>query len=114
MKYIFLLCLISSQCFAGIYITVSGANVKRAKMALGHLHPLPDAVGTDAGLAKNVRDQIKSDLEFANLFDFINDSSFSQYDASKDLYAINYENWTPLGASFLLKLGYKVNQGKLV
>ena len=54
---------------ASIYITVTGANVKRAKIAVGEVHPLPVATTTDPGLSKKIRDQVQQDLEFENLFD---------------------------------------------
>jgi TolB protein len=98
---------------AALNITVSGANVKKAKLALGRVHPLPNSVSADAALLKSLSEQVRSDLEFTNLFDFIPDSAFTDLDQSKDLYTMHYDDWTPKGASFVLKLAQKVEAGKL-
>lgn len=104
---------LSFQAFGTIYLTVSGANVKRAKIGIGRVHPLPDAGLGDPALANNIAVQLRSDLEFANVFEFLNESAFINFDQPKDLYNMKYEDWSPLGAAFALKLGYKVVSGKL-
>lgn len=99
---------------AEVYIQVTGANVKRAKLALGEVHPLPDVGQADADLAAKVHEQVKSDLEFANLFEFVSPPLFAQFDQAKDVRAMRYEDWTTLQTSFVLKMGYKMAAGKLV
>ena len=98
---------------SAVYITISGANIKRAKFALGQVHPLPDSTEGNPALAKKIRDELRSDLEFSQLFDFIPDEGFSDSDKPKDLYNIRYDALGGTGASFLLKLGYRLQGGRL-
>lgn len=112
---VFLLALLSFSIAANatVYITVSGANVKRAKIAIGKLHPLPDNVVPDPALANNVQVELKKDLEFSNIFEFQNESSFVNLDHAKDVYNMKYEDWTPIGVAFVVKMGYRLQGGKL-
>lgn len=95
-------------------MTVTGANVKRAKIAVGRVQPFPDSPQQDAALANNIQVELRKDLEFTNLFEFLNESTFISQDSMKDVYGIKYEDWTPLGASFALRMGYRLQNGKLV
>jgi TolB protein len=97
----------------GMYITVTGANVRKAKLALGKVHSIPATTPAPDDLVTKIQDEIRSDLEFTNLFDFIPDTAFADLDQNKDLYVLHYEDWTPKGASFVLKLGAKIESGKL-
>lgn len=99
---------------AGTYITITGASVKKAKLAIGQVHGLPDAAGLDRELARKVRAQVESDLEFTNLFDFLPEATFASYDTAKDLYGVKYEEMATVGTSFFLKMGYKLEGAKLV
>lgn len=112
-RSILLLLTFSFVARATIYITVSGANVKRAKIAVGKLHPLPENLVPDPVLASQVQAELKKDLEFANIFEFQSPSSFVNYDQPKDIYHMKYEDWTPIGVAFVLKMGYKLQAGKL-
>lgn len=113
--WFFLLAVVSFSATAEVYITVTGANVKRAKIAVGQVHPLPDSTGKfDPAFAKKLREQMISDLDFMNLFEFAPAASFAAYDQSKDLYEIRYEQWAPMQASFLLKMAYKLQGTKVV
>ena len=110
MRFWLLFFLVGSLARAEVYITVTGANVKRAKLALGSLRPQQgpgDGVVT-AKLAKQLRD----DLELMNLFDFIEPSLFANLDTS-DLSKIRYPDWTPFQASFVLRVGYRMGSGKI-
>lgn len=100
--------------FGGIYITVSGANVAKPKIALGKIHSLPGYNGNDAKLIRDVAEELRSDLEFANIFEFLQDSLFVNLDQAKDLYNMRYEDWSERGVSFVLKLAYKMEGEKLV
>ena len=113
LKCFWLVMLFCFAAHADVYIKITGANVKRAKLALGQLHPLPGATATNPNLAKQIRAQIISDLEFTNLFDFLVESTFASLDTSADLYNVRYDEMAELGASFLLKIGYKLEAGKL-
>lgn len=104
----------SLTCWGTIYLTVSGANVKRAKIALGQVHPMGEAVASEAQLARNIREQLKSDLLFSNLFDFINEADFAKFDPPSDYNKILYESFSQVGAAFALKLAYQVNGTRLV
>lgn len=114
MKWIFLIGLISSLASAEIYITVSGANIKKATLALGKVHPLPESGPQNPALATKLAELLRSDLEFTNLFEFINESLYSHLDPVTDLTDIKYEEWGLAGASFALKLAYKVQNPTLV
>src|SRR4051812_45277383 len=70
---------------AGAYLTINGAGVKRAKIAVGQVHPLPDALNFDPALAKKVREQLQNDLEFENIFEFLSEGAFAAHDSAKDL-----------------------------
>ena len=54
---------------ANTYLTVTGAGVKRAKLAIGQVHPPPDNTTPDPALARKIREQVVSDLEFENIFE---------------------------------------------
>lgn len=97
-----------------IYITVTGANVKKAKLALGRLHPLPNSPQGNPSVPRDLSAQLRWDLEFTNLFDFIPESLFAELDRPEDRYATQYAEWSQKGASFVLKAGYKVESGKLI
>jgi len=112
-RLLFVLLLGSVGAKAAIYITVTGADVKKAKLAIGQVHPLPDFQYPDPKLAHEIHTQVRSDLEFTNLFEFVSDASFYHLDHPKKVYSVSFDEWTPTGAAFLLKLGYKVQAGKL-
>lgn len=98
---------------AVVYLTVTGANVKRAKIAVGKVHPLPNGVSADPQLVKNIAEQVKADLEFMNLFEFMPDSAMGDLDKPLDFYKINYEQFLTKSVSFVLKLAQKLEGGKL-
>ncbi len=97
---------------AEVYITVTGANVKRAKLALGTLRSLAGPV--DAALAGKIAKLVREDLELMNLFDFIEPALFANIEAGGDIYKLRYPEWTPLQSSFVLRLGYRSLGGKVV
>lgn len=101
-----------SDALAKIYITITDARVQKGKLALGRVHPLPGST-PDPALAAKLADQIREDLEFVNLFDFVDSSTFANLDTADLLYKADYESWGLTGATFLLKLGYKVEGPKL-
>lgn len=111
---VILVLVISGVLYGEAYITVTGAGVKRAKLAMGKLHVLPDAALQDRQLAGKVYRQIQEDLDFANIFEFIPQPLFAAQDVSSELYQMKYSDWAQLQAAFVLKMGYKVEQGKLV
>ena len=97
---------------AEIYIEVLGANVKKAKLAVGKVHAMPGGAA-DADLAKKVEAQLESDLQLVNLFELIPQNLYANHDQAKDVRTIRFEDWTNLGTSFVLKMGYTVTAGKL-
>jgi len=99
--------------FGTIYITVTGANVKRAKIAVGRIHLLPKGTA-DTALSKKLREELRADLEFTNLFDFIEDSQVARLDSADELYNARYDEFSAIGASFLLNLGYRMDRNILV
>lgn len=96
---------------AEVYITVTGANVKRAKLALGTLRSL--AGPGDGALAAKISKQVREDLELMNLFDFIEPNLFANIEAGGDIYKLRYAEWGPLQSSFVLRLGYRATGGKV-
>jgi hypothetical protein len=52
MRFLFFLIIFSLPCWGTIYLTVSGANVKRAKIAMGQVHPMGEAASADSQLAQ--------------------------------------------------------------
>ena len=113
MKWVLFLVLFSLPSWGTIYLTVSGANVKRAKIAMGQVHPAAEGGATDPQTARNVREQLKSDLLFSNLFDFISEADFAKSDLPQDYNKISYEEFSSAGAAFALKLAYSISNGKL-
>ena len=113
-QFLILAGLIPLVASANTYLTVTGAGVKRAKLAIGQVHPLPDNPTPDASLARKIRDQVVSDLEFENIFELQSESTFAAHDQAKDLYNVNYDTWSGMQVAFLLKMGYKFSAGKLI
>jgi TolB protein len=105
-----LLLLLATFAQAEVYITVTGANVKRAKLALGTLKSLSGP--GDAGAAQKISAQLRDDLEFMNLFDFIEPQLFANLDVGNDIYKLRYPEWVPLQASFVLRVGYRQSGGR--
>src|SRR5207237_1276174 len=58
-------------------------------------------------------EQLKSDLTLLNLFDFAPETSFRELDLQKDFYQMNFDEWGKKDVSFVLKIGQKVEGGKL-
>lgn len=108
------LVVVQASAFGGVYITVSGANVQKPKIAVGKIHPLPGFAGGDAKLIRDVSEELRSDLEFANIVEFLPENMFAGLDQAKDLYQMPYEQWGEKGVSFVLKLAYKLEGEKLV
>ena len=105
------LVLLAGLAQAEVYITVTGANVRRAKLALGSLKSLGGP--GDGATAAKISKQVKEDLELMNLFDFIEPGLYANLDANSDIYKLRYSEWTPLQASFVLRLGYRMAGGKV-
>jgi len=104
--------LISSFASAEIYLSVTGAGVRRAKIAVGDVRPLGDSASSDASLASQIRNQVLTDLEFMNIFEFIPDSTAISTDKESGS-EMDYSKWSLLGTTFALRLGYKVDSSKM-
>lgn len=115
MKRLLLLALLSLSIVADakIYITVSGANVEKAKLALGDLHALGPVTASTIKLAQSAYTELRSDLRFTNLFDFVDRSRYATIDTKAKLYQMDYDEWALTEATFALKLGYRVQGQKL-
>ncbi len=103
--FLFLFCVVSH---AKIYITVSDAQAKRAKLAISKMHLLPDSRAVSESIVDDVYEEIKKDLLFTGLFDMVGSASYAHMDTTDRLYQMNYEEWSLSGAAFVLKLGYRV------
>ena len=106
--------LLATPCFCELYITVTSSGVKKARLAVGQLKPLTDMRQPDPALAQRVRDKLLADLEFTNLFEFISDALVSPLERSATEAApLKFEDWAAVSASFVLKIGYRINDGTL-
>ncbi|MBI1860353.1 MAG: PD40 domain-containing protein [Deltaproteobacteria bacterium] len=113
MRLAFILLFLSVSCFADVYITVTGAQTKRAQLALGRLHQLPDSQKPEKNLAAELEEQIRDDLEFMGLFDFTPPGKFAQLDKPQDIEKLKYEEWRAVGSTFVLKVGYRLKGKQL-
>jgi TolB protein len=102
--------LIATLCQGEIYLSVTGAGVRRAKIAVGEIKNLGG--GADTGHASRIRSQIMSDLELINLFEFIPDSAAITADKESGS-DMDYTKWSPLGATFALRVGYRLESDKI-
>jgi TolB protein len=102
--------LIATLCQGEIYLSVTGAGVRRAKIAVGEIKNLGG--GADTGHASRIRSQIMSDLELINLFEFIPDSAAIAADKESGS-DMDYTKWSPLGATFALRVGYRLESDKV-
>jgi len=102
--------LVASICRAEIYLSVTGAGVRRAKIAIGEIKNLGG--GSDSGQSSRIRSQIMSDLELINLFEFIPDSAAIAAD-KESTGDMDYSKWSTLGASFVLRVGYRTDSDKV-
>jgi TolB protein len=102
--------LIATLCQGEIYLSVTGAGVRRAKIAVGEIKNLGG--GADTGHASRIRSQIMSDLELINLFEFIPDSAAIAADKESGS-DMDYTKWSPLGATFVLRVGYRLESDKV-
>jgi TolB protein len=97
-----------------VYITVTGASTKRARLALGKLHPARDAKTQNAEFGQKMETQIREDMEFSGIFEILSREAFAHLDDVKDLRNPRYGEWAPLGVTFVLKLAYKLEGTKAV
>ncbi len=103
--------LIASAALADIDITIAGAKVRKAKIAIGELRLSPGAKG-DSALAPKVAAEIVSDIEWLNLFELAPKGTYAALDSSSN--SIDFESGKKANISFYLRLFYQVLNGKLV
>ncbi|NBX82705.1 hypothetical protein EBQ90_06410 [bacterium] len=108
--FIFLLLMFSFLSQGEIYLSVTGAGVRRAKLAVGDVRPLSPP--GDSTLASKLRNQLSSDLELMNIFEFVPDSAAITADKESGS-DMDYSKWSSLGTSFAIRLGYRVEGEKL-
>ncbi len=96
---------------ADIDITITGAKVRKARLAVGAVRPLPGAVGIDAALAEKVHAEILSDMEFVNLFDVLPKEAVAPLEGPGG--GVAFDEFKKQNVSFYLKLAYSVVAGKL-
>ncbi len=104
----FLLVCLPTLLWADIDITISGAKVRRPKLAVSEIRPL--AAPADPALVQKVQQELNSDLELANIFDVMPRGTYSAVDGAS---APNMEEAKKLSLSFFLRLNYQVTAGKL-
>jgi TolB protein len=94
--------------FADIDITISGAKVRKPRLAVSEIRPSGGA--PDLALVQKIQSEIYSDLELINLFEVMPKGTYSAVDAAS---APNLEEAKKLSLSFFLRLNYQVTAGKL-
>lgn len=98
--------------YADMDITITGAKVRRAKLAIGDIRPSGGPATQDIALIQKVQAELLSDMEFLNLFDILPKGSFPAVDTA-GTGAPNFEEAKKLNLSFFLKLSYQIAAGKL-
>src|SRR5690606_37962813 len=96
-----------------VYIDISGATVRKAKIAVGELHALKGSRTATAAELKELESEIRSDLRFTDLFELMERPGFAHLDTPEYLYKIRDEEWGLTGASFAMKFGYRIVGSKL-
>ncbi|MCB0418331.1 MAG: PD40 domain-containing protein [Bdellovibrionaceae bacterium] len=104
---------VSLPSFARVYIDISGASVRKAKIAVGELHALKGSRTASAAELKELESEIREDLKFTDLFELMDKSTYSHLDTPEYLYKIRYQEWGLTGASFVIKFGYRIVGTKL-
>jgi TolB protein len=113
-KLLLALCVLSTSAFADVYLTISGAKVQKAKIAVGQVHPSVSAQFNNPQLARDIRAVMMSDLQLMDLFDFVDPAAHANLDTPEDFSSPNYDRWAPVGARFLLLSTYALKDGQLV
>lgn len=112
MKFlVFSLVLFSLIARAELYLSITGAGVKRAKLAVGAVKNLSEP--SDDPSASSVRNEILKDLEWMNLFEFQPESTVIQTE-NESPNEVDFDKWSTLGTSFLLKPQFRLSGDKLV
>lgn len=112
MKYfIFFILIISGTSFSEIYLNVTGAGVRRAKLAIGDVRPMGNI--SDPSLTSRIRNQLISDLELINLFEFVTDSAAISADKESGA-EMDYAKWSNLGTTFALRTSFRTDGDKLI
>jgi TolB protein len=106
-----LLCLVCTSVRSEIYLNVTGAGVRRAKIAVGDIKQNGGTAG-DPQLVSKLRTQLASDLELMNLFEFVPDSAAMNADKESGS-DMDYTKWSALGTTFAIRLGYRLDGDKL-
>jgi TolB protein len=112
-RAIFIFLFSSSLLKAEIELTISGAKVRRPRLAVGQLFIEDGSEKFDANLVKKVKTELQDDLEFLHIFDFIPEAQFAKLDRTGDPTVANYEEWALLQAGFYLHLNAKLSGGVL-
>ena len=109
--FILTILLVSTAIQAEIYLNVTGAGVRRAKLAIGELRSL-GGTSSDSQVTSKLRSQLSSDLELMNLFEFVPDSAAITADKESGS-EMDYTKWSALGTTFALRLSFRIDNDKL-
>lgn len=110
----FLFTLILSFAFlspAEIYLSVTGAGVKRAKLAVGTLKGISES--SEMAIGRTIQSQLIQDLEWMNLFEFLPNTLVAQIEKDNER-EVNFENLSSQGVSFFLKPEFRLKGENLV
>ncbi len=105
-KYIILF-LFTLSATAEVYIKVTGANVRKAKLAVAKTR-----IKTQNDFSQKIYNQILSDLEFMGLFEFVPSDLVQAIDEKEEFESIKYSEWATAEASFVLKTSYSGEKDK--
>lgn len=96
---------------AEIYLSVKGAGVKRAKLAVGSIRELEEP--TNLSISKEIRTDLLEDLEWMNLFDFLTETSVDQIEKDSQE-EVSFDKLSEQGVSFFLKPAFRLKGENLV
>ncbi len=107
-----LVMLLTPSSRADIDITIAGAKVRKARIAIGEIRLLPNSSSSDPSLVAKINAEILSDMELVNLFDIAPKGTYAAMDAPGN--TIDFEEGKKANINFYLRLGYQVAAGKLI
>ncbi len=106
---------ITHQLFAKrIYIVVDNAKIRKTNIAIASFKDLKNDK-TAKSVGDGIRDVILSDLQFSNIFSFIEPGQNELLEMmGHEPQEINFKEWGALGAEFLIHGGYRLEGDRFV
>lgn len=98
---------------ADVYLQVTGGQLKRAKIAVGKIHPAAGYT-PNPQLDADLSQQLLSDLELVALFENVDPEKFATLDTPGNINNLTFSDWSAVGAAFVLRSSYKVEGNELI